>query len=80
MCGAGELRLKMMSFEKFKKIREKFPEAFITILNFLGEPFLSKDIIKMIQHSQKKILCYTLFKSDNIATSGGAGKFRIIRN
>ena len=62
MCGAGELSLKMMSFEKFKKISEKFPEAFITILNFLGEPFLSKDIIKMIQYSQQKS-CVILFSN-----------------
>lgn len=56
MCGAGDLKLRMISFEQFKKITEEFPEAFINILNFIGEPFLSKDIIKMIQHSQKKAL------------------------
>ncbi len=56
MCGAGELKLEMMSEEKIKRIVDNFPEAFITILNFLGEPMLSKDIIKIIQYSQKKSL------------------------
>lgn len=54
MCGAGELKSKIMPFEQFKKIIQKFPESFVTILNFLGEPLLSKDIIRIIQYSQKR--------------------------
>jgi MoaA/NifB/PqqE/SkfB family radical SAM enzyme len=56
MCGAGEFKLRTISFDRFKQIVDSFPEAFVNILNFLGEPFLSKDIIKMIKYSQRKAL------------------------
>jgi MoaA/NifB/PqqE/SkfB family radical SAM enzyme len=56
MCGAGEFKLRTISLDQFRRIVDSFPEAFVNILNFLGEPFLSKDIIKMIKYSQRKAL------------------------
>jgi MoaA/NifB/PqqE/SkfB family radical SAM enzyme len=56
MCGAGEFKLRTISFDRFRKIVDSFPEAFIIAPYFFGEPFLSKDIIKMIKYSQKKAL------------------------
>jgi MoaA/NifB/PqqE/SkfB family radical SAM enzyme len=56
MCGAGDFKLRTISFDRFKQIVDSFPDAFINILNFIGEPFLSKDMIKMIKYSQRKAL------------------------
>ncbi len=53
MCGAGHLKLKKLPFDDFKKILDYFPEAMFIILNHTGEPFLSKDTLKMIKYSQK---------------------------
>jgi MoaA/NifB/PqqE/SkfB family radical SAM enzyme len=54
MCGAGLLKLQKLSFNDFKKIIDYFPEAMVITLNYIGEPFLSKDILKMIKYAQKK--------------------------
>lgn len=58
MCRAGENKKEFMSFEDFSKIFEKIPEAFVAIMNLSGEPFLSKDTIKMIKYasSERNIL------------------------
>jgi MoaA/NifB/PqqE/SkfB family radical SAM enzyme len=56
MCGAGQLKLQKLSFDDFKKIIDYFPEAMVITLNYIGEPFLSKDILKMIKYAQKKAI------------------------
>jgi MoaA/NifB/PqqE/SkfB family radical SAM enzyme len=56
MCGAGFLKLQKLSFDDFKKILDYFPEAIIIIPIGSGEPFLSKDILKMIKYAQKKAI------------------------
>ncbi len=47
-----------MSFETFKKIVNAFPEAIRIMLAGVGEPFLNKDIFKMIDYaiSKKKLI------------------------
>jgi MoaA/NifB/PqqE/SkfB family radical SAM enzyme len=56
MCGAGLLKPQKLSFDDFKKIIDHFPEAMVITLNYIGEPFLSKDILKMIKYAQKKTI------------------------
>jgi MoaA/NifB/PqqE/SkfB family radical SAM enzyme len=56
MCGAGLLKLQKLSFDNFKKILDYFPEAMFINLNEDGEPFLSKDTLKMINYAQRKTI------------------------
>jgi MoaA/NifB/PqqE/SkfB family radical SAM enzyme len=65
MCGAGQLKLQKLSFDDFKKIIDYFPEAIAINMNFWGEPFLSKDTLKMINYAQKKFII-TIFSNFTI--------------
>jgi MoaA/NifB/PqqE/SkfB family radical SAM enzyme len=56
MCGAGNLKIQKLPFDDFKMIIGKFPEAMFISLSDFGEPFLSKDTIKMIKYAQKKAI------------------------
>jgi MoaA/NifB/PqqE/SkfB family radical SAM enzyme len=56
MCGAGQLRIQKLPFDNFKKIIDNFPEAIFITLNYGGEPFLSKDTLKMINYAQRKAI------------------------
>jgi len=56
MCGAGNLKIQKLPFDDFKMIIDKFPEAMFISLSDFGEPFLSKDTIKMIKYAQKKAI------------------------
>ena len=65
ICGAGQLKLQKLSFDDFKKIIDYFPEAIAINMNFWGEPFLSKDTLKMINYAQKKFII-TIFSKFTI--------------
>jgi len=54
MCGAGQIRIQKLPFDDFKMIIDNFPEAMFINLFYLGEPFLSKDTLKMIRYAQGK--------------------------
>lgn len=54
MCRAGEFKKEFMKFEDFKKIIDEIPEVLVIILNLAGEPFLSRDTIKMIKYASSK--------------------------
>jgi len=56
MCSAGQLKLQKLSFDDFKNLIDKLPEAMFITLNYGGEPFLSKDTLKMIKYAQKKTI------------------------
>jgi MoaA/NifB/PqqE/SkfB family radical SAM enzyme len=56
MCGAGQLRIQKLPFDNFKKIIDNFPETMFINLNEDGEPFLSKDTLKMINYAQRKAI------------------------
>jgi len=56
MCGAGQLKIQKLPFDNFKKIIDNFPEAIFITLNYGGEPFLSKDTLKMINYAQRKAI------------------------
>lgn len=58
MCRAGELKKEFMSFDEFKKVLDTLPEVLIIVMNFAGEPFLSKETMKMIRYAsfERKIL------------------------
>jgi MoaA/NifB/PqqE/SkfB family radical SAM enzyme len=56
MCRAGEFKFQKLLFDDFKRIIDNLPEVMFIILNYAGEPFLSKDTIKMIKYAQKKAI------------------------
>jgi MoaA/NifB/PqqE/SkfB family radical SAM enzyme len=56
MCGAGQLKIQKLPFDNFKKIIDNFPETMFITLNYGGEPFLSKDTLKMINYAQRKAI------------------------
>ena len=56
MCGAGQVKLQKLPFDDFKKIIDNLPEAMFINLFYLGEPFLSKDTLKMIKYAQRKAI------------------------
>lgn len=67
MCRAGELEKEFMEFEQFKKILDKFEESIALILNLEGEPFLSKDILRMINYaSERKKMIVSLFSNFSV--------------
>lgn len=51
MCRAGSLKKEFMTYDEFEKILYKIPEAFVIIMNLAGEPFLSKDTLKLIRYA-----------------------------
>jgi MoaA/NifB/PqqE/SkfB family radical SAM enzyme len=61
MCRAGQFETRTMKFEEFKKIICQFPETCAVIMNFAGEPFLSKDLLRMIRYAsvERKMLVTT---------------------
>lgn len=65
MCGAGEAKKRYLSFEDFKKIIDLFDESIYIFLYLWGEPFLSKDIVKMIEYAsivkRKLVTVYSNF-------------------
>lgn len=59
MCGAGETTKEFLSFDRFKEILKQVDETIFIFLYLWGEPFLSKDITKMIRYAsieKKKIV------------------------
>jgi MoaA/NifB/PqqE/SkfB family radical SAM enzyme len=56
MCRAGEFKFQKLLFDDFKRIIDNLPEVMFITLNYGGEPFLSKDTIKMIRYAQKKAI------------------------
>ena len=56
MCGAGQVKLQKLLFDDFRRIIDNLPEAMFIIMNYGGEPFLSKDTLKMIKYAQRKAI------------------------
>lgn len=56
MCyGTYKRRINLdMSFNNFKKILNQFPQVITIHLQGLGEPFLNKEVFKMIKYSKSK--------------------------
>jgi len=68
MCGAGQLKIQKLPFDNFKKIIDNFPEAMFINLNEDGEPFLSKDTLKMINYAQRKAI-FIIFSNFTVLPS-----------
>lgn len=51
MCGAGETKKSFLPFDKFKELIDRFEETIFIFLYLWGEPFLSKDITKIIRYA-----------------------------
>lgn len=51
MCNAGDFPKNFLSFDQFKKTIDMFPKAFMLSLYYWGEPFLSKETIRMSKYA-----------------------------
>lgn len=54
MCPADKFVLKMMSFEDFKMILDEFDDAIFVYPYGVGEPFLNRDIYRMIEYAVQR--------------------------
>lgn len=65
MCGAGDAKKQYMTFSEFKNIIDLFDESIYVFLYLWGEPFISKDITKMIRYAsitkKKLVTIYSNF-------------------
>jgi len=64
MCRAGRLPKEYMSFDRFKRIIDMFQDSFILQpFSSRGEPFLNREIYKMISYATAKNI-YTILTSN----------------